>query len=93
VERPKVKEADFHGKEAHLAHREEEACAILCTMTLDNLDISGNGSRYPVGISPIIDPETGEKVRIDFIQKVKALAEKGEEKTVFTQEEFFNDAS
>ncbi len=60
VERPKVKEADFHGKEAHLTHREEEACAILCTMTLDNLDISGNGLRYPVCISPIIDPETGE---------------------------------
>ena len=60
MERPRVKEADFHGKEAHLTHREEEACSILCTMTLDNLDISGNGLRYPVGISPIIDPETGE---------------------------------
>ena len=60
VERPKVKEADFHGKEAHLAHREEEPSAILCTMTLDNLNISNNGSRYPVGISPIIDPDTGE---------------------------------
>ncbi len=45
------------------------------------------------GSNSPIDPETGEKVRIDFIQKVKALAEKGEEKTVFTQEEFFNDAS
>ena len=60
VERPKVKEADFHGKEAHLAHREEEPSAILCTMTLDNLNVSNNGSRYPVGISPIIDPDTGE---------------------------------
>jgi len=60
VERPKVKEADFHGKAAHLAHREEEPSAILCTMTLDNLDMSGTGSRYPVGISPIIDPDTGE---------------------------------
>ena len=45
------------------------------------------------GSNSPIDPETGEKVRIDFIQKVKALAEKSEEKTVFTQEEFFNDAS
>ena len=24
VQRPKVKEANFHGKEAHLVHREEE---------------------------------------------------------------------
>ena len=57
---PKVKEANFHGKEAHLMHREEEPSAILCTMTLDEIDASGNGTRYPVGISPIIDPDTGE---------------------------------
>ena len=60
VERLKVKAADFHGKAAHLAHREEEPSAILCTMTLDNLNVSGTDSRYPVGISPIIDPDTGE---------------------------------
>jgi glycine cleavage system aminomethyltransferase T len=60
IERRLVKEADFHGKAAHLAHREEEPSAILCTMTLDNLNVSGTGSRYPVGISPIIDPATGE---------------------------------
>jgi glycine cleavage system aminomethyltransferase T len=60
IERRLVKEADFHGKAAHLAHREEEPSAILCTMTLDNLNVSGTGSRYPVGISPIIDPDTGE---------------------------------
>ena len=29
-------------------------------MTVDKLDVSGKGSRYPVGISPIIDPDTGE---------------------------------
>jgi len=60
VERLKVKAADFHGKAAHLAHREEEPSAILCTMTLDNLNVSGTDSRYPVGISPIIDADTGE---------------------------------
>ena len=60
IERRLVKEADFHGKSAHLAHRDEEPSAILCTMTLDNLNVSGAGSRYPVGISPIIDPDTGE---------------------------------
>ena len=60
IERRLVKEADFHGKAAHLSHREEEPSAILCTMTLDQLNINGNGPRYPVGISPIIDPATGE---------------------------------
>ena len=59
IQRPLVKEADFHGKAAHLSHREEDPCAILCTMTLDDLNVSGV-SRYPVGISPIIDPTTGE---------------------------------
>ena len=59
IQRPLVKEADFHGKAAHLSHREEDPCAILCTMTLDDLNVSGV-PRYPVGISPIIDPATGE---------------------------------
>ena len=59
IQRPLVKEADFHGKFAHLAHRKEDPCAILCTMTLDDLNVSGK-TRYPVGISPIIDPATGE---------------------------------
>ena len=59
IQRPLVKEADFHGKAAHLSQREEDPCAILCTMTLDDLNVSGN-TRYPVGISPIIDPTTGE---------------------------------
>ncbi len=63
IQRPLVKEADFHGKAAHLAQREEDPCAILCTMTLDDLNVSGK-TRYPVGISPIIDPATGE-VTID----------------------------
>ena len=60
IERRLVKEADFHGKAAHLVHREEDPSAILCTMTLDNLNASGGGDRYPVGSSPIIDPDTGE---------------------------------
>ena len=59
IQRPLVKEADFHGKAAHLKHREEDPCAILCTMTVDDLNVSGV-PRYPVGISPIINPATGE---------------------------------
>ena len=29
-------------------------------MTLDSLEVSRGVSRYPVGISPIIDPDSGE---------------------------------
>ena len=36
-----VKEADFHGKAAYLKQREEEPCALLCTMTVDDLSVSG----------------------------------------------------
>ena len=42
MQRPKVKEQDFVGKEAHLRHREEEPAAILCTLTIDD-HASGNG--------------------------------------------------
>ncbi|MDC0387702.1 dehydrogenase, partial [Gammaproteobacteria bacterium] len=59
IERRLVKETNFHGKAAHLSHREEDPSAILCTMTVDNLNISGV-PRYPVGTSPIIDPDNGE---------------------------------
>ncbi|MDA8861893.1 FAD-dependent oxidoreductase [Gammaproteobacteria bacterium] len=58
IQRPLVKEANFHGKAAYLKHREEEPCALLCTMTVDDLCVSGK-ARYPVGIAPIIDPDTG----------------------------------
>jgi len=61
--RPKVKAADFHGKEAHLAFREREhQPAYLCTLTMvDNIDSQGV-ARYPVGTSPIIDPATGNSL-------------------------------
>ena len=35
-QRPRVKEQDFVGKEAHLRQREEEPAAILCTLTVDD---------------------------------------------------------
>jgi len=59
--RPVVKAADFHGKEAYLVIRERDhQPATLCTFTMkDNIDSQGV-ARYPVGTSPIMDPETGE---------------------------------
>ncbi|WP_127598946.1 GcvT family protein [Nitratireductor alexandrii] len=59
--RPKVKEADFCGKAKHLDYRaRDHQPAMLCTLVMtDNVDPTGV-ARYPVGIMPVIDPETGE---------------------------------
>ena len=58
VQRPKVKAADFIGKQAYLEQRDREPDAILCTMTLDSLEVAGGPARFPVGTSPILDPQT-----------------------------------
>ena len=59
--RPKVKQADFHGKAAYVAQREREhQPAYLCTMTMtDNVDAKGI-ARYPVGQWPVLDPKSNE---------------------------------
>ncbi len=59
--RPKVKEADFRGKEKHLEYRaRDRQPAMLCTLVMtDNVDADGV-ARYPVGTLPVIDPATGE---------------------------------
>ncbi len=59
--RPKIKEADFRGKAKHAQYRaREHQPAMLCTLVMtDNTDKKGV-ARYPVGIMPVMDPETGE---------------------------------
>ncbi len=59
--RPKVKEAEFRGKAKHLEHRaRDHQPAMLCTLVMtDNRDAKGV-ARYPVGILPVIDPDSGE---------------------------------
>jgi glycine cleavage system aminomethyltransferase T/glycine/D-amino acid oxidase-like deaminating enzyme len=59
--RPKVKEADFRGKAKHLEYRaRDHQPAMLCTLVMtDNVDSKGV-ARFPVGIMPVMDPETGE---------------------------------
>lgn len=59
LERPKVKAAEFYGKNAYLAQRaRDHQPAYLCTMTIiDNIDAKGI-ARYPVGSWPIMDPQS-----------------------------------
>ncbi len=52
--RPKVKQADFIGKEAYLQARAAEPVAILCTLTLDDPISSGGEPRYMLGNEPIL---------------------------------------
>ena len=61
MQRPKVKEQDFVGKEAHLRHREEEPAAILCTLTVDDHTSATGVKRYPLGREPITARATGRR--------------------------------
>jgi glycine cleavage system aminomethyltransferase T/glycine/D-amino acid oxidase-like deaminating enzyme len=49
----RVKGEDFVGKEAHLAHREAEPVAMLCTLTIDDHTTSSGMKRYPLGREPV----------------------------------------
>jgi len=49
----KVKSEEFVGKEAHLAHRDAEPVAKLCTLTIDDHTSSSGMKRYPLGREPV----------------------------------------
>ena len=49
----KVKNEDFVGKAAHLAHREAEPVAKLCTLTIDDHTTASGMKRYPLGREPV----------------------------------------
>ncbi len=53
----KVKSEDFVGKEAHLAHREAEPAAKLCTLTIDDHTSKNGVRRYPLGREPVTLPD------------------------------------
>ncbi|MGQ0848673.1 MAG: GcvT family protein [Actinomycetota bacterium] len=63
LSRPKVKEADFIGKEALLQARAEEPAAILCTLSVeDHLSERDGIKRYMTGREPITTPDGGRIV-------------------------------
>jgi glycine cleavage system aminomethyltransferase T len=56
--RPKVKSADFIGKEAYLKAREAGPAAIMCTLSMDSQMSAAGIKRYPVGGNePIVTPD------------------------------------
>jgi glycine cleavage system aminomethyltransferase T len=63
LSRPKVKAADFHGKEAYVSQRElPEQAAYLCTFVLEDTTDDKAVVRYPVGHWPLLDPESKEVI-------------------------------
>jgi glycine cleavage system aminomethyltransferase T/glycine/D-amino acid oxidase-like deaminating enzyme len=76
MQRPKVKEQDFVGKEAHLRHRDEEPAAILCTLTVDDHASASGVKRYPLGREPITlrdgTPLTDRKGRRSYVTSAGA---------------------
>ena len=61
--RPKVKAADFHGKEAYVQQRElEQQAAYLCTFVLQDTTDSNGVVRYPIGTWPILDKDSKEVI-------------------------------
>ena len=79
--RPKVKAADFIGKEAYLAARTEEPAAILCTLTVENhLDGSGRPRFMTGGNEPILTL-AGERI-VDRKNRVSRVTTAGMAPTV-----------
>ena len=59
MQRPKVKAADFVGREAYLAQREEAPRTVLCTMTVDDHTSASGTKRYMLGGEPILTRDGG----------------------------------
>ncbi len=59
MQRPKVKAADFVGKEAYLAQREVAPKAVLCTLTVDDHTSASGTKRYMLGGEPILTRDGG----------------------------------
>jgi glycine cleavage system aminomethyltransferase T/glycine/D-amino acid oxidase-like deaminating enzyme len=52
--RPRVKDADFVGREAYLKQRAAEPAAVLCTLTVDDHTSADGTSRYMLGGEPVM---------------------------------------
>ena len=59
MQRPKVKAADFVGKEAYLAQREAAPQTVLCTLTVDDHTSASGTKRYMLGGEPILTRDGG----------------------------------
>ncbi len=54
MQRPKVKAADFEGREAYVAQRETPVQSVLCTLVVDDHTSASGVKRYMLGGEPIL---------------------------------------
>jgi glycine cleavage system aminomethyltransferase T/glycine/D-amino acid oxidase-like deaminating enzyme len=59
MQRPKVKAADFVGRDAYLAQREQPPKAVLCTLTVDDHTSADGTRRYMLGGEPVLTRDGG----------------------------------
>jgi glycine cleavage system aminomethyltransferase T/glycine/D-amino acid oxidase-like deaminating enzyme len=60
MQRPKVKAADFVGREAYLKQRVEDPKAVLCTLVVEDHTSRSGVKRYMLGGEPILTRDGGE---------------------------------
>ncbi len=59
MQRPKVKKADFVGREAYVAQRDSEPATVLCTLSVDDHTSASGVKRYMLGGEPILTADGG----------------------------------
>ena len=74
--RPRVKAAEFIGKEAYLKAREEGPSAILCTLTMEDHNSSAGIPRYPTGGNEPILTLDGDRL-LDAKDRVSRVTSAG----------------
>jgi glycine cleavage system aminomethyltransferase T len=62
MQRPKVKAADFVGREAYLKQRAQDPETVLCTLTVEDHTARSGVQRYMLGGEPILSASGGELV-------------------------------
>ena len=59
MQRPKVKTADFVGREAYLKQRENDPKTVLCTLAVEDHTSRSGMKRYMLGGEPILGRDGG----------------------------------
>ncbi|MDN5893888.1 MAG: FAD-dependent oxidoreductase [Nocardioides sp.] len=59
MQRPRVKQADFVGREAYVKQREEDPKTVLATMTVDDHTSASGIKRYMLGGEPVVTRDGG----------------------------------
>jgi glycine cleavage system aminomethyltransferase T/glycine/D-amino acid oxidase-like deaminating enzyme len=62
MQRPKVKDADFVGREAYVKQRAADPETVMCTLTVDDHTSADGTKRYMLGGEPILTPDGGPLV-------------------------------